>query len=75
MCCTRFAGGALDPFVQLGRRGRVEPADGFDRDELLFERPRELGRGEDLPEQRIAALRWERSIGKGGQLAVDAATH
>ena len=55
--CTRFAAGALNPFVQLGRRGRVESADGFDRDELLLECPHELGRVRHSPQQTFAALR------------------
>jgi hypothetical protein len=43
LCCTRFADSALDPFVQLDGCGRVDPADGVDRDDLLFECPGERG--------------------------------
>ena len=75
MGCTRFARGALDPFVQLGGRGRLESADGFERDELLSERPRELGRGGYPLEQPFAALRWERSISQGAEFAGGTAPH
>ena len=61
-----FAEGALNSLSQFRRRGCVEPADGFDRDQLLFECPRELGRGGDPLQKRFASLRWERSIGEGG---------
>jgi hypothetical protein len=35
-------------------------------DPLLLVRPRALGRGRQPPQQRFAALGWERSIRKGG---------
>ena len=36
-CCACVAGAVLDSFAQLSGRGSVEPADGFDRENLLCE--------------------------------------
>jgi hypothetical protein len=74
-CCARFADDPLDPFPQLDGCGCIEPADGFDGDQLLRERPRELGRGRHPPQQHFAALRWKRSVGKGGQVTGGSAPH
>jgi hypothetical protein len=74
-CCARFADDPLDPFPQLDGCRCIEPPDGFDRDQLLRERPSELGRGRHPPQQRFATLRWKRSVGKGGQVTGGSAPH
>ncbi len=74
-CCARFEDGALDSFAQPDGYRCVEPPEGFDSDQLLFERPRERGRGRHPPQQRFGALRWKRSVGKGGQVTGGSAPH
>jgi len=61
----RFCLCSPEPWPQGGRCGIRESANRVDREQLVFERSRELGGARYAPPQGPVAFFWQRSVGEG----------